>query len=161
MALVWNYAVDAWYRYEHFDAVRMCNFLGDVYLGTSDGLVVRLTYDKESDCGETIESEWASGAMDFGAGYLRKYSSTLWVGLKPADGTSVDVSVVTDRKDTFHDKIASSTKAKVKNEPFMVRTRIKAKKFVYYRLLLKVTTKMPAVTVTNVEFRVRQTGYAK
>ena len=43
----------------------------------------------------------------------------------------------------------------------MVKTKLKAKKFVFYRLLLSVDEKMRAVTVTDVEFRVRQTGYAK
>jgi len=85
----------------------------------------------------------------------------LWVGLKPEEGTSVDVCVETDRKNTFREKIVSSTKAKVPGEPFAVRSKIKAKKFVYYRLLLSVDEIMPAVTVTNVDFRVRQTGYAK
>jgi mRNA-degrading endonuclease RelE of RelBE toxin-antitoxin system len=36
-----------------------------------------------------------------------------------------------------------------------------AGKFVFYRLLLSVDDKQPAVTVTDIEFRVRQTGYAK
>lgn len=161
VALVWNYAVDVWYRYDNFPAVKMCNFRGDVFIGTPDGLILRLTYDKQTDAGTAIHAEWVSGAMDFGASHLRKYSSTLWIGLKPVKGSSVDVCVETDRKNTFKDKVASSTKAKIAGQPFAVRTKIKAKKFVYYRLLLSVNEIMPAVTVTNVDIRVRQTGYAK
>ena len=161
IALVWNYAANAWYRYENFHAVRMCGFLGDLYIGTPDGLVERLTYEKDTDNGVIIKAQWESGAIDFGADHLRKYSSMLWVGLKPEKGTSVDVCVETDRKNTFREKIISSTKAKVPGQPFTVRSKIKAKKFVFYRLLLSVDEKMPAVTVTNVDFRVRQTGYAK
>ena len=161
MALVWNYVADAWYKYTNFPAVSMCSFLGDMYIGTPEGKVLRLTYDKKTDDGKVVLADWVSGAIDFGADYMRKYSSSLWVGLKPEDGTSVDVCLMTDRKDTFRDKIASSTRAKVKGQPFMVKTKIKAKKFVYYRLELSVREQMPAVTVTNVDFRVRQTGYAK
>ena len=161
VALVWNYAVNVWYRYNGFNASRMCSFLGDLYIGTQEGLVVRLTDAKKSDAGTPVYAEWESGAMDFGVSHLRKYSSMLWVGLKPVDGTSVDVCVETDRKNTFREKIISSTKAKVPGQPFMVRSKIKAKKFVYYRLLLSVDEVMPAVTVTNVDFRVRQTGYTK
>ena len=161
IALVWNYAVDVWYRYNNFPAVRMCNFQGDVFIGTPDGLILRLTYDKQTDAGTAIKAKWESGAIDFGASHLRKYSSTLWVGLKPEKGTSVDVCVETDRKNTFKDKVASSEKAKIAGQPFAVRSKIKAKKFVYYRLLLSVEEIMPAVTVTNVDIRVRQTGYAK
>jgi hypothetical protein len=161
VTLVWNYAADAWYRYEGIDAVCMCNFHGEVIYGTSDGLIARLTYDSMGDMGYPIKAEWVSGAIDFGAANMRKYSSSIWVGLKPEAGTSVDVKLITDRKDTFKDKIVSSEKAKVAGQPFMVKTKLKAKKFVFYRLLLSVVDKQPAVTVTDVEFRVRQTGYAK
>ena len=161
VTLVWNYAADAWYRYEGIDAVCMCNFHGEVIYGTSDGLIARLTYDSMGDMGYPIKAEWVSGAIDFGAANMRKYSSSMWVGLKPEAGTSVDVKLITDRKDTFKDKIVSSEKAKVAGQPFMVKTKLKAKKFVFYRLLLSVMDKQPAVTATDVEFRVRQTGYAK
>ena len=161
VTIVWNYVTDTWYRYEGIDAVCMCNFHGEVIYGTSDGLIARLTYESLGDMGYPIQAEWESGAIDFGAANMRKYSSSMWVGLKPEAGTSVDVNLVTDRKDTFKEKIVSSEKAKVSGQPFMVKTKLKAKKFVFYRLLLSVKDKQPAVTVTDVEFRVRQTGYAK
>jgi hypothetical protein len=160
-ALVWNYAADAWYRYEGFHAVKMCGFRDEVLIGTDEGLITQLTYERYTDCGDPINAEWESGAIDFGASHLRKYSSMLWVGLKPEEGTFVDVCVETDRKNTFREKIVSSTKAKIPGQPFMVRSKIKAKKFVYYRLLLSTEGRIPAVTVTNVDFRVRQTGFAK
>ena len=52
----------------------------------------------------------------------------MWVGLKPIDGTSVDVTVETDRKNTFRERIISSSKAKIPGQPFMVKTKLKAKK---------------------------------
>lgn len=161
MALVWNYAVDAWYRYENFDCSALCSFHGDLYIGTHDGKVRRVSDYVMSDDGTVLEAVWESGAMDFGAAYSRKYSAAVWVGLKPVEGTSVDVTVVTDRKNTFYDKVVSSSKAKIPGEPFMVKTKLKAKKFVYYRLRLSVNTRMPPVTVTNVEIRVRMTSDAK
>jgi len=161
VTIVWNYVTDTWYRYEGIDAVCMCNFHGEVIYGTSDGLIARLTYESKGDMGYPIKAEWESGAIDFGAANMRKYSSSMWVGLKPEAETSVNVKLITDRKDTFKEKIVSSEKAKVRGQPFMVKTKLKAKKFVFYRLLLSVDEKQPAVTVTDVEFRVRQTGYAK
>ena len=161
VTLVWNYVTDTWYRYDGLDAVIMCNFQGDVIIGTNGGKIFRLTYDKQTDDGIPIKAEWESGSMSFGASNMRKYSSMMWVSLKPVDGTSVDVCVETDRKNTFRDKIVSSDKAKVPGQPFSVRSKIKAKKFVFYKLLLSVDKKMPAVTITNVDFRVRQTGYSK
>ena len=161
MALVWNYAVDAWYRYENFDATAICTFHGDLYLGSHDGKIRRLSDYVVGDDGIEIVADWESGAIDFGAAYSRKYSAALWVGLKPVEGTSVDVTVETDRKNTFRERVISSEKAKVPGQPFMVRTKLKAKKFVFYRLILKVDSKMLPVTVTNVEIRVRMTSDAK
>lgn len=161
VTLVWNYVTDTWYRYEGLDAVMMCNFQGDVIIGTSGGKIFRLTYMKDTDDGIPIRAEWESGAMDFGAPSYRKYSDAMWVGMKPVDGTSVNVTVITDRKNTFKDKVVSSSKAKVLGQPFMVKTKIKAKKFVYYRLVLTIDRKMGATIVTSVETRARITGDAK
>jgi len=161
MALVWNYALDAWYRYENFDCTAMCSFHGDLYVGSHDGKIRRMSDYVVGDDGYAIKADWQSGAIDFGAAYSRKYSAALWVGLKPVEGTSVDVTVITDRKNTFLEKNVSSEKAKIPGEPFMAKTKLKAKKFVYYRLILKVEKKMLPVTVTNVEIRVRMTSDAK
>ena len=161
IALVWNYARDVWYRYDNFNATCMCNLFGDLYIGTTDGKVFRLTYDEKGDDGEPINAIWTSGAMDYGANNMRKFVSMLWVGLKPEDGTSVDVTIATDRKDSFKIKAVPSTKARVPGMPFMSRIKLKAKKFVYYYLSLSVTNKQPAVTVTDISVRVRTTGYAR
>ena len=161
VTLVWNYVTDTWYRYEGLDAVMMCNFQGDVIIGTSGGKIFRLTYMKDTDDGVPICAVWESGAMDFGAPSYRKYSDAMWVGLKPVDGTSVNVTVITDRKDTFKDKVVSSSRAKVLGQPFMKKTKIKAKKFVYYRIVLTIDRKMGATVVTDLEIRARVTGDAK
>ena len=129
ITLVWNYATDTWYRYEGLDIACMCSFNGECYFGTSDGLVKKFTYEEKGDEGEPIDAKWVSGAMDFSSDYYRKYSSMLWIGLKPEEGTSVDVTVITDRKNTFREKIVSSEKAKISGQPFMAKTKIKAKKF--------------------------------
>jgi hypothetical protein len=161
VTLVWNYVTDTWYRYEGLDAVMMCNFQGDVIIGTSGGKIFRLTYMKDTDDGVPVRAVWESGAMDFGAPSYRKYSDAMWVGLKPVDGTSVNITVITDRKDTFKDKVVSSSRAKVNGQPFMVKTKIKAKKFVYYRIVLTIDRKMGATVVTDLETRARITGDAK
>ena len=166
-ALVWNYAANVWYKYTNFPAVCMCNHQGNLYVGTSDGRLMMLTDAVKTDDGNTITADWKSGAMDFGAAYARKYCSMMWIGLKPLMTgkeeyeTSATVSVLTDRKNTFREKIAVSNKARVTGEPFTVKIKLKAKKFVYYHLLLSVDDIQYPVTVTDVSFRVRQTGYAK
>ena len=159
--VVWNYANDTWYTYSNLDITCMCNFQGELYYGSSDGRIYHLTDTAQDDDGNPIEAIWISGAMDFGADYMRKYSSMMWVGLTPVDGTSVVVDIMTDQKNNFREKIVSSSKAKVEGQPFTVKTKIKAKKFVNYRLGFFTDWKQPPVTVTDVSFRVRTTGYAK
>ena len=159
--LVWNYVTDCWYEYTGLDVAVMCNFQGDVIIGRSDGKVVRLTYNANTDSGAGFDAVWQSGSMDFGASNMRKYSSMMWVAVKPEAGASVDVDVITDRKDTFREKVVSADKAKVPGQPFVVRSKIKAKKFVFYKLLFKTDSNGPAITIMNVNFRVRQTGYSK
>ena len=160
-ALVLNYVTDTWYVYTGIDAVRMCNFQGELFVGTSTGKILKFVELADSDEGEVIEAKWKSGAMDFGTGYMRKFSSMMWVGMKPAEGTSVDVTLLTDRKSTFKDKIVSSTKAKIPGEPFMTKIKLKAKKFAFYHLIFEVKDKQPPVTITNVDIRVRTTGYVR
>lgn len=159
-SLVWNYGKDAWYEYD-IGPYAFINFHGTLYFCAGAGFLYEFDEDAESDDGEPINAQWVSGAMDFGVDYSRKYSSMLWVGLKAEEGTSVDVTVRTDRKDTFKEKVVPSTKAKVVGEPFMVKTKIKAKKFIYYRLILESNEIAPPVTVTTADIRVRMTGYAK
>ena len=159
-SLVWNYGKDVWYEYD-IGPYAFINFHGTLYFCAGAGFLYEFDEDAESDDGEPIKAEWVSGAMDFGVDYSRKYSSMLWVGLKAEEGTSVDVTVRTDRKDTFKEKVVPSTKAKVAGEPFMVKTKIKAKKFIYYRLILESNEIAPPVTVTTADIRVRMTGYAK
>ena len=168
-AIVWNYANNTWYKYTNFPMACMCNFQGNLYMGSTDGTVYLLTDNQRTDDGDEVVASWKSGAMDFGSSYARKYCSMLWVGLKPLMNsrgtvelqTSATVSVQTDRKDTFRQKVALSNKARVDGEPFTVKIKLKAKKFVFYHLLLSVDDFQYPVTVTNVDFRVRQTGYAK
>lgn len=172
-AVVHNYAVDAWYVYTNFDAKVMCNFRGMLYMGTSDGRILRVSDVVRTDCGEAIPAYWESGAIDFGADYMRKYSSMLWVSVKPESNSYVEVTVKTDRKSEFPDKvIAKSLNAfgnldfsafsfQTSSRPQIKRLRIKAKKFTYYKLVFQTSEPDTTATVLAADIRVRQTGFSK
>lgn len=187
-ALVHNYAADAWYYYTDFDAVSFCN-LGDyLYIGRSDGRICQLRASAMADDGEWvppdgadpgyytkqgIDAYWESGSMSFGKDSRRKYSSMLWVGVKPQSNTYLEISVITDRKrdsavktivtglggfalwdfNTF--SFADFDMAKVK------KLRIKAKKFTYYKLVFSTDQEGTTATVLSADLRVRDTGYVK
>lgn len=172
-AIVHNYAVDAWYCYDDFDALHMANLRGEIYFGNSRGAVEHFSYDYYADDGEAINAYWESGSMSFGSDYMRKYAAQLWLGIKPESHGEVWVTVQTDRKSTYTEKAVASElfsfrsvnfgrwAFRVNRKPQMTRLKIKAKKFVFYKLILKSTDAATGATVLAADIRVRFTGYAK
>ena len=172
-ALVHNYAVDAWYVYTNFDAQTMCNFRGELFMGTSDGRVLCVTDRVRTDCGEPIPAYWESGSMDFGADYMRKYTSMVWVSVKPESNSHVEITIKTDRKSDFPVKVIAKALSAfgnlnfanfsfiTSNRPYITRLRIKAKKYTYYKLIFQSSEPDTTATVLAADIRVRQTGYAK
>jgi hypothetical protein len=172
-ALVNNYATDAWYYYENFPAACMVNFRGDLYIGTSKGELVSFSYENRTDQGEEISAYWESGSLSFERDFMRKYSAMLWVGIKPEERGEVYVTVQTDKKSQYTEKIVSSSliafdpadfrkwSFNTNRKPHMTRTKIKAKKFVFYKLIFKTASTDTTVTVLSADMRVRYTGYAR
>lgn len=172
-ALVWNYAVDAWYFYDSLPVVCMCSHKGKVYYGTPDGNVMELDESHASNNGEAIEAKWVSGSMAFGKEFMRKSSAVLWVGLKPEGRSSVTVTIRTDRKAEYSEKIIASSLGTFAHanfgawsfltnyRPKLYRLKLKAKKFVYYALVFENDSLDETATVTAADIRVRFIGYAK
>lgn len=172
-ALVHNYAADAWYLYTDFDATCLVSFKGQLYAGDSQGRVNSVSYENRTDNGTKIESYWESGSEAFGQDYMRKYSAMLWVGIKPEPHGEVFVTVQTDRKSVHTQKIVSSSLAvfdpadfrrwsfNTNRKPHMNRLKIKAKKFVFYKLIFYTESINTTVTILSADMRVRFTGYAK
>lgn len=166
-ALVWNYASDVWYKYEDLGMVDACNYGGELYYGTADGWLFHLTDEVATNNTDPIVCYWESGAMDFGQDYMRKYAAMLWIGIKPdndldnADESHVVVTVRTDRKEEYSEKVVTTAKARVDGEPFMTRLKIKAKKFTFYTLILENDGEGETPTVNCADIRVRFMGYAK
>lgn len=171
-AIVHNYAADAWYLYTAFDAVCFASAHGTLYYGTSDG-EVRYLANAYSDCGEPIDAYWESGAMDFGEDYRRKYSSQIWVGLQPSGRSELGVTVQTDKKSVYTERVVERKLASfddvdfsdwsflTNTKPNMQRLKIKAKKFTYYKLIFKSLSAVTSATVVSVDLRVRYNGYVR
>lgn len=172
-ALVHNYAADAWYYYSNFDAVCFLSFDGDVYFGTSSGELRKLDDGEKSIAGEEIDAYWESGSTDFGEDFRRKYIAQIWIGLKPTENSEVIVTVQTDRKSVYSEKVVQKKMATFDNadfsdwsfstnyKPFMQRLKIKAKKVTYYKLIFKSRSDSTGATVVALDLRVRYNGYVK
>lgn len=121
-----------------------------------------------------ITAQWESGFMHFDADYLRKYSSELWVSVLPQSHSLLTVTAATDRRDSYVEKTVSNglfggygniSYARwsyvQSNAPRINRVRMKIKKFVYYKLIFRVTEPGAVATVLSVDQRIRYAGYAK
>lgn len=99
-----------------------------------------------------IKCVWESGYMSFGADYLKKHSSTLWISMLPENKSRMHVTVKTDKKDEYIEKSVGQPLLDFSdisfpnfsflrsNAPQIKRIKIKVKKFVYYKLIFKVAT---------------------
>ena len=172
-ALVYNYAADAWSKYANFPVSCMVSLHGELYIGTTDGRLKHLSYEWLSDDGEAIDAYWESGSMSFGQDYMRKYAAALWIGIKPEGNSEVWVTVQTDRNSQLNEKVVESTLSNfskanfarwsfgTNRKPHMKKLKIKAKKFVFYKLIFKCDAADTRATVLAADIRVRYTGYAK
>lgn len=172
-ALVQNYAVDAWYYYEMPEISRMLNFHGELYLGTAKGEIAHFSHNYLNDDGAAISAYWESGSMSFNADYMRKFAATLWIGTKPESRSEVSVTVQTDRKSEYTEKVVSTQLAsfvhmnfgkfsfRTNRKPAMKKLKIKAKKFVFYKLILENDEPNTTATLLAADIKVRYTGEAK
>lgn len=171
-AVVYNYAADAWYTYTNFPATCFANYKGELYFGTATG-VQHLSENWLNDNGTGIEAMWESGSIAFNQDYMRKASANVWIGTKRQNASSVSITLRTDRKDNFISKTIETNLSSFRNldfgsfsfdtnyRPHITKLKLKAKKFVYYKLVLFSNKPDKHVTVTAADVRVRFVGYAK
>ena len=135
-----------------------------------------MTYDAAEQIGgeaRQIKAVWESGYMDFGADFQRKYSSELYVSVLPQSHCSLTITASTDRREEYMQKaitanVFSWTGADFRwwtfntnTAPKINRIRLKVKKFVYYKLILKVETPGAQATVLGYDQTVRFGSMAK
>ena len=111
--------------------------------------------------------------MSFGADYLRKYSSTLWVSMLPEPSSKMEITVKTDRRDEYMVKYAgrplldfsavdfSNFSFLISRAPKIQRVKLKVKKFVYYKLIFRVNTPGARATVLGYDQEVRYASSVK
>ncbi len=158
-AIVQNLDVDAWYVYTGLDVTCMINYRDELYYGTRDGHLRHFSDRYFSDNGEAIDAYWESGAMSFSEDFRRKYSAMIWVGVKPEDNGFLEVTAQTDRKSDFAVyEVEGPDSGAV---PEMERIKLKAKKFTYYKLILRNNTVDKTATVVSADMRLRGAAFVK
>jgi hypothetical protein len=170
-ALVYNYAADAWYGYLAFPAVCMISVDGEFYYGTADGKLVHVSEQYRNDSGTEIDAYCETGNMAFGRPWTRKQSPWLWISMKPESQARFTARIQTDRnrnsveKEIYPAPVATFAHAtfarwsfRTNRRPHIVRLKLKAKKYVYYKLILSSHSSVATGTVLAVNIPVRYTG---
>ena len=169
-AVIHNYGNDTWYSYDHLPARRMVCVDGELYFGTENGTLMHFSRQYRNDDREPIDAWWESGSLDFDRDWKRKYSTTLWVSLKPESQARVTVTAQSNRKSEYVKKevaagLSTLTNAdfahwsfRTNRKPQVQRVRLKVRKFTFYKLILSSCSASAAATVLAADFRVRYAG---
>lgn len=182
--LVNRYALEesVWcvYRSEIFRNVRFAAMLGPILVFVTDRGIFRMTDWAGMDDSLTIGgeelpilAEWESGYMDFGADFRRKYSSTIYVSILPQSRSRLAITAKTDRREDYREKAVGSNvfsygnisygqwSYNMSSTPKINRVRLKVKKFVYYKLILRVDEPGTRATVLSLDQEVRFSSMVK
>lgn len=126
-----------------------------------------------SGASAAIPAVWESGFMSFGADFRRKYSSYIYVSVRPESNSSLTITASTDRRETYMEKSVSSNVFNFENlnfenftfsldqSPKIRRIRLKVKKFVYYKLIFRVEEPGAQATVLSFDQQVRFSSMVK
>lgn len=175
--LVNRYQLDAWsvYTGSMFRGVKhAAASTGDLLFATEDRLCYFDALSGTDGPPHTpISAVWESGFMSFGADYKRKYSSSIWVSMLPELSSKMEITVETDRRDQYLVKYAglplfsfdnidfSNFSFLTSRAPKIKRIKIKVKKFVYYKLIFRVTHPGAKATVLGYDQQVRYSSNVK
>lgn len=170
---IYAYRIDVWYKFTGIAAKCFIVIKGKMYFGTGNGQIMIFGKDIRNDNGVAINAEWEMSFYDFEADWLRKYINRLWLTMKPETRARVYINYETDRNGSsetleavynFANFINAnfnhwSFKTNYNPQPF--RFKIKAKKFVYFKLILTSNTIDETATILTIDLNSRYGGEAK
>ncbi|MGM9608246.1 MAG: hypothetical protein ACI3XJ_12150 [Oscillospiraceae bacterium] len=169
-AVIHNYGNDTWYCYDHFPARRMVCADGELYFGTENGTLMHVSRQYRNDDLEPIDAWWESGSLDFERDWRRKYSTDIWVSIKPESQGRVTVTAQSNRRSEYVKKevaagLSTFTNAdfahwsfRTNRKPQVQRVRLKVRKFTFYKLILSSCSASATATVLAADIRVRYAG---
>lgn len=172
-ALILNYASDAWYEYTNMPFTEMLEVSGRLYGFTADGKCVHVSREYRNDDGAEIDAYAATGSMDFDKDWLLKYSPMIFVAIQPEIGARISVTVETNRRSDYPEKIVAAGFATFSHvdfghwsfgtnrKPQVRRVKMKVKKATFYKLIFKSLSASATATVLETDIQLRYTGSVK
>lgn len=171
---IFNYQLNAWYKFTLSHTPTSFLIVNDsLYFGTTDGMIMKFDTTKRTDNGTTINAHWETGFYDFGAEWLQKYLTKVWITIQPGTRKFLNVSWQTDKTAMTDassidyvlfgyddiDYAEWSYQTFYNPTPFVLK--IKAKKFVFFKLLLENNDDNSEATVLSINLLSRTGGQSK
>jgi hypothetical protein len=170
-----------WYVYNNIPAAYFLEMDGALYFGSSiNGIVYKFHKDINSDSsysddGQVINAYWKSMAMTFGAGEMKKYVDSLYIGLNPGGKTSASLSYESDvmKADiaandaikfnlfTFNNFDFANLTFYYSQFPQMFKRKIKAKKVTHFQLMIQNDKSNESLTVLSAGIKFRYQSLIK
>lgn len=172
-AVVHNYQNDTWYYYTNIPVEAVVSVRDSLYFGTPDGRIMEFSRKYRNDDLKDIDAYWASGSMDFDMDWRRKYSSNIWVSIKPESQAMVYATAESNIKSDYPDKLITAGLATFLNmdfnhwsfgtnrKPQLIRAKLKVKKATYYKLIFYSVSASATATILSADIQVRYTGNVK
>lgn len=165
-ALVYNYAVGGWYRYENFPFTALAAHKGKLY-GAYESGVACVSRSYRNDDGREIQAYAETGAMDLGSSWRLKFSPRLYVAIEPENNARIQVNVESDRRSDYGGRSVVSSLANflhvdfnhfpfaTNRKPQVKRVKMKVKKAAYYKLIFSSRSASATATVLRADIAVR------
>lgn len=173
--LVHQYRTDTWFKLALDDTVSSFLVIGSkLYMGTTNGQIMEFTDGLLTYNGAIINADWEMGFYDVEVEYLRKFSNETYISLFPESKSWVEVYFETDKKpetttpiDIFYSNLDFnnidfndfSFLGNYSPQPKRVKT--KARKWSYFKLILKNHKELYGATITKITMPEKVGGRVK
>ena len=170
---IYNYYNKTFSRIRIADSFTCYSNLGNsVYMGLEDGRIVKWGEEFQTFDNTHIVAHWEMNFSDFGAAYLRKTMTRLWVLMQPQAKSSAEIGYVTNRKESTVKKIIEykiqvlddvmfdDFSFQVSNNPQPFRLKLKAKKFTNMKITID-NAEETDCTILQLALRVESFGESK
>lgn len=170
---IYNYYNKTFSRIRIADSFTCYSNLGNsVYMGLEDGKIVKWGEEFQTFDNTHIVAHWEMNFSDFGAAYLRKTMTRLWVLMQPQAKSSAEIGYVTNRKEStvkkrieykiqvLNDVMFDDFSFQVSNNPQPFRLKLKAKKFTNMKITID-NAEETDCTILQLALRVESFGESK
>ena len=170
---IYNYFNKTFSRIRIKDSItNLADLSNVIYSGTNTGKILKWGEEYSDFDGEIISSYWEMNFSDFGAAYLRKTMSRLWVLMQPQGDSSADIGFISNLRESniqkhiqyktqiLSDVDFSNFSFQISNNPQPFRLKMKAKKFTNLKITIRNNEKTDC-TILQLILKIESFGESK